>query len=71
MNDNDPALARRYGAILMVVATIAGLLYALALMRRSYAALAVPVTAGVGVVLTLAMVLGRLLLTTPDEPHDF
>ncbi len=71
MNDNDPALARRYGAFLMVGAVIAGLLYTVALMRRSYAALAVPVTAGVGVVLTLAMVLGRLLLTTPDEPRDF
>lgn len=71
MNDNDPALARRYGAILMLVAAVAGLLYALALLRRSYAALAVPVTAIVGAALTLAIVLGRLLMTTPDEPHDF
>ena len=71
MNDSDPALARCYGVVLMVVAAIAGLLYALALLRRSYAALAVPVTTGVGAVLTLVIVLGRLLMTTPDEPHDF
>ncbi len=44
-----------------------GLLYLLALLRKSYWALAVPMTAIVLSLVTLAALLGRLLITTPDE----
>lgn len=67
MNQNDPALARRYGSLITLMAFAGGLLYLLALLRKSYWALAVPMTAIVLSLVTLAALLGRLLITTPDE----
>ena len=70
MNQDDPAITRRYGSMLTLCAAVAGLLYAIALLRKSYWAVAVPVTAMVAAGLGAAIVLGRVLATTPDEPAD-
>jgi hypothetical protein len=70
MNQDDPAITRRYGTMLTICAAVAGLLYTAALLRRSYWAIALPVTAIVAAGLGAAVVLGRLLMTTPDEPAD-
>lgn len=66
----DPGVARRYGQLLMAGAAISGALYFAALLRRSYWAIAVPVSVIVGGLAGAALVLGRLLATTPDEPPD-
>ena len=71
MNENDPAIARGYGKMLLAGSAIAGLLFCIALVRRSYLAVAVPMTVVMAVGLTAVGVLGRLLMTTPDEPLDF
>jgi hypothetical protein len=68
----DPVpLARRYGSLLTVAAASFGIVYAIGLLRRSYWTLALPVgavtLAGVGATLWI----GRLLMTTPDEPREF
>ena len=70
MNQDDPAITRRYGSMLTICAAAAGLLYAIALLRKSYWAIALPVTVIVAGGLGAAVVLGRLLATTPDEPAD-
>jgi hypothetical protein len=69
-NENDPALARRYGSLITVVAALVGLVYTIGLARRSYWALAAPLTVGVGLVVAGAIALGRLVGTTPDDPPD-
>jgi hypothetical protein len=69
-NENDPALARRYGSLLTVVAAILGIVYAVGLARRSYWMLVAPVTLVVAATLAAAIALGRLLATTPDEAPD-
>lgn len=66
----DPDIARRYGRLLMVGAGISGALYAFALLRRSYWAIALPVSMVAGAAVGGALVLGRLLATTPDEQPD-
>ncbi|MGH2632388.1 MAG: hypothetical protein ACRDG3_03165 [Tepidiformaceae bacterium] len=71
MNENDPAIARRYGKMLLAGSAVAAVLYVLALTRRSYLAMAVPMTAMVALGLGAVGTLGRLLMTTPDEPQDF
>ncbi len=68
----DPVLlVRRYGLLLTVIGAVFGSVYAIGLLRRSYWTLALPVgavtLAGVGV----ALWIGRLLMTTPDEPQAF
>jgi hypothetical protein len=70
LNAGDPALARRYGSMVAIVAGVAGALYAVALVRRSYWAVAVPVTVVVAALSGAGIVLGRVLMTTPDEPPD-
>lgn len=67
MNERDPELARRYGQVLMVGAAAGGVLYLLALARRSYWAAALPAAVVTLGALGMAGVLGRLLATTPDE----
>lgn len=71
MNENDPAIARGYGKMLLAASAVAGLLYCIALARRSYLAVAVPMTFIVAVALAATGTLGRLLMTTPDEPDEF
>lgn len=70
LNADDPALARRYGLLISLVAGGAAVLYTLALARRSYWAVAIPVTAGVLTLAGSGLLLGRVLMSTPDEPPD-
>ncbi|MEO9254524.1 MAG: hypothetical protein ABI305_03220 [Tepidiformaceae bacterium] len=69
MNENDAAIARRYGSLITVAAVVAGGCYSVALVRKSYWAIAVPVTLAVGLAVAVGVALGRLLMTTPDN-HD-
>lgn len=70
LTDADPELARRYGRFIMAGAGITAALYTIGLARRSYLALALPLSILMGGAITAAAVLGRLLATTPDEPPD-
>ena len=69
-NQNDPALGRRYGSLLAAGAALAGAVFAVGLARRSYWAVALPVTVAVSTMVAGAIAVGRLLATTPDEPAD-
>ncbi|HKS90683.1 MAG TPA: hypothetical protein VJQ83_02050 [Tepidiformaceae bacterium] len=70
LTDADPELARRLGRFIMAGAVIAAALYAIGVARRSYLAVALPVSILMGVAVSAAIFLGRLLVTTPDEPPD-
>jgi len=54
--------------IICAVSVVTGLLFLLGVMRRSYLALALPVTAGFLGALYIAFWIGRALITTPIEP---
>jgi hypothetical protein len=71
VNDNDPALARRYGSLIAAAAVVAGGCYSIALARRSSWALAAPVSVGVALTVAAAVALGRLLMTTPDNSDEY
>lgn len=70
MNDLDTRLTRRYGSAITAASVIAACLFLFALARRSYWAVAVPVAIATAASLALTGALGRLLMTTPDEPPD-
>ena len=70
LTDADPELARRFGRFIMAGAGITAALYTIGLARRSYLAVALPVSVLMGGAVSAAIVLGRLLSTTPDEPPD-
>ncbi len=59
--------ARLTGLLLMTAAVIELLLFCVYLARRSYAALAVPVTAGVAIVSALAFWVGWTLVSMEDD----
>jgi urea transporter len=71
MDAQSVALTRRYGAVIFAVSVVMGLVYLAGLLRRSYWALALPVTAATMGALYVALWIGRTLMTTPDEPTDF
>jgi len=71
MDEQAVALTRRYGMIISAISVFAGLVYAIGLIRRSYWALALPVTAATAGMLYIALWIGRALMTTPSEPEDF
>jgi hypothetical protein len=54
--------------IICAVSAITGLFFMLGVLRRSYMALALPVTAGTLGALYIAFWIGRALVTTPIEP---
>jgi hypothetical protein len=54
--------------IICAVSAITGLFFVLGVLRRSYMALALPVTAGTLGALYIAFWIGRALVTTPIEP---
>lgn len=66
----DMRIARSYGRIVLACVGVSSVFYAVALARRSYWAIAVPMTMLVGSALAIAGVLGGLLVTTPDEDPD-
>jgi hypothetical protein len=53
------------------VSVVLGLIYGVGLLRRSYWALALPVTAATVGALGASLWIGRTLMTTPDEPAEF
>jgi urea transporter len=71
MDEQSLELTRRYGTIMCAVSAVAGLLFVVGLLRRSYWAVALPVgfvtLGGLGA----ALAIGRLLMTTPDEPTEY
>jgi hypothetical protein len=69
-NENDPALARRYGSLITVFAAVAGVIYAIGLARKTYWVIVAPVTLVFAAGVAGAIVLGRVLATTPDEAPD-
>jgi hypothetical protein len=70
MDEQAVALTRRYGMIISAISLVVGLVYTLGLLRRSYWALALPVTAATMGMLYIALWIGRALMTTPAEPED-
>ena len=56
------------GMIICAISAITGLVFLMGVLRRSYLALAVPVTAGFLGGLYIAFWIGRALITTPIEP---
>lgn len=70
MDEQAVALTRRYGAIISAISVLAGLVYVVGLLRRSYWALALPVTAATMGALYISLWIGRALMTTPSEPTD-
>ena len=71
MDEQSIALTRRYGAIISAVSVVVGLIYMVGLLRRSYWALALPVTAATVGALYISLWIGRALMTTPSEPTDY
>jgi len=71
MDEQAVALTRRYGAVISAVSVVVGLIYVVGLLRRSYWALALPVTAATMGALYISLWIGRALMTTPSEPTEF
>ncbi|MGH2608249.1 MAG: hypothetical protein ACRDHF_04100 [Tepidiformaceae bacterium] len=71
MDEDSVALTRRYGAMICAASAVMGLIYGVGLLRRSYWALALPVTAATVGALGVSLWIGRALMTTPSEPTDF
>ncbi len=57
-----------YGLAICATSAIAGLVFLLGVLRKSYWALAMPVMIGFGGALYVAFWIGRALITTPLEP---
>ena len=56
------------GMIICAVSVVTGLLFLMGVLRRSYMALALPVTVGFLGALYISFWIGRALITTPIEP---
>lgn len=56
------------GMIICAVSALTGLFFVVGVLRKSYMALALPVTAGTLGALYIAFWIGRALITTPIEP---
>jgi hypothetical protein len=64
--------SRRFGQALMAVSALQLLLFLIGASRRSYAALALPVGAGLAVVSALTFWVGYTMATTNwDDPADY
>lgn len=57
-----------YGMIICALSAITGITFLIGIMRKSYMALALPVTAGFLGALYISFWIGRALVTTPIEP---
>ena len=60
--------SRTYGMFICATSAIAGIIFVVGVLRKSYMALALPVTAGFLGALYIAFWIGRALVTTPIEP---
>lgn len=56
------------GMIICAISVITGFVFVLGVLRKSYMALALPVTAGFLGALYISFWIGRALVTTPIEP---
>ena len=56
------------GMIICAISVVTGLFFLIGVLRRSYMALAFPVTAGFLGALYISFWIGRALITTPIEP---
>ncbi|MBE7518538.1 MAG: hypothetical protein HS107_04770 [Thermoflexaceae bacterium] len=70
MDEEAVALTRRYGMLISLAAAFAGLVYTIGVLRKSYWALALPVTAATMGMLYITLWIGRALMTTPSEPPE-
>ncbi|GAB4322295.1 MAG: hypothetical protein Kow0010_03000 [Dehalococcoidia bacterium] len=61
---------RVYGAIISLFAVIGGVVYAVGVLKRSYWALALPVTAATLGALYITLWIGRALIATPTNATD-
>ncbi len=57
-----------FGMIICALSVFTGLFFVVGVMRKSYMALALPVTGGFLGALYIAFWIGRALVTTPIEP---
>jgi hypothetical protein len=57
-----------FGMIICAMSVVTGLIFVIGVLRRSYMALALPVTAGFLGALYISFWIGRALVTTPIEP---
>ncbi len=57
-----------YGMIICAVSVVTGIAFLIGVLRKSYLALALPVTAGFLGALYISFWIGRALVTTPIEP---
>jgi hypothetical protein len=62
--------SRIYGLFICLVSLLLGVVFAVGVIRRSYAALALPVAAAFLGALYIAFWIGRALVTTPLAPPD-
>ncbi|MDE3096530.1 MAG: hypothetical protein KGK07_11110 [Chloroflexota bacterium] len=57
-----------YGMIICAVSVVTGIAFLIGVLKKSYLALALPVTAGFLGALYISFWIGRALVTTPIEP---
>jgi hypothetical protein len=57
-----------YGIVICAISVITGLAFLIGVLKKSYMALALPVTAGFLGALYISFWIGRALVTTPIEP---
>ncbi|HZP57961.1 MAG TPA: hypothetical protein VFC53_10500 [Dehalococcoidia bacterium] len=60
--------SRTYGMVICAISVFTGFAFIIGVLRKSYMALALPVTAGFLGALYIAFWIGRALVTTPIEP---
>lgn len=64
----DADRSRTYGLAICAVSVITAITFLIGVLRKSYLALALPVTAGFLGALYISFWIGRALVTTPIEP---
>lgn len=66
-----PERSRRLGMLLMAVSVLQTGLFALGMLRRSYAAVAIPVAVGIAVISGMAFWVGLTMATHQWDDADF
>jgi len=61
---------RMYGILISAIAVFVGLVYGIGVLKRSYWALALPVTAATAGALYITLWIGRALIATPTEAES-
>jgi len=67
MDEAAIAETRRYGFAISAIALLLGAVYTVGVLRRSYWALALPVTAGTAGALYITLWIGRALIATAND----